>query len=243
MNFDLKNDYINSKDENSFELYSKEGNVVFKDNKLRFITSKRRFSLLERRIINYIISHISPNEQVFRIKKLAYKDLMSQTKVKDKIRIIEACRILRSQEIIIPSDGVYTSWLASFKDCNSYIEYEISSKLELYLLNLKNKNEIYHFDYKEFLSLKSTKEQALYELLSSIKNYDNVFKMSFENFKEILGYSQSYKNYDIKTDLLKIKKEFERFDNLNFVFQLDRENSNKYNVIYLKVFSKNLKDD
>lgn len=218
------------------ELYSQNNKVVFKDNQLRFMIPAKEYSLTQRKIINYIISEISPHDNEFTLKKIKLSKLSSSMKDR-KTRVLQEALKLDSEsgKFKVPGTKSWVSWFNEIIEDDNYFIYKMNDTLKTYLLNLREKYETYFFNLNDYFKIRSAKAQALYEILISIKNYDDMFKINFNKFKEVLSYSDGYKNNDITRDLKKHNNFFEKELGFSFFYKVKKENDEWF--IYLKVIN------
>ncbi len=199
-----------------------EKQLVVQSNPL--VEAQYRLDLVEQKVLRYIISMITPNDNTlekkfYRIQIKEFEQFLGWQKsgeifeyikkVADKLR-------MTTIKIFKPDVTIVTSWIASYKYPHNkgWIEFEFSSNLESELLRLKEQFTQYYL--KNVAKLKSQYSIRLYELLrqyagvgqrkESIANLRAMFGLEINEYK-LYGHLKSrilepsYKEIIQKTDI------------------------------------------
>lgn len=175
----------------------------------------------EMKLIMNAISEVKVEDKQFYLRKVSVKELERELKVQLKYdRIKELCMELKKKPIFIEKSAVkgkrkfiVLDWFASleYDEETASIEYEISSKLAPYLLELQKR--ITKANLAHILPMKSFYSMRLYILL---KEYQKIGSRTFEvtELQELLQVGESMKLYsNFKKDVLKVAiKEINKSD-------------------------------
>ena len=175
----------------------------------------------EMKLIMNAISEIKVEDKQFYLRKVSVKELEKELKTQLKYdRIKELCLELKKKPIFIEKSAVkgkrkfiVLDWFASleYDEETASIEYEISSKLAPYLLELQKRITKANLAY--ILPMKSFYSMRLYILL---KEYQKIGSRTFEvaELQELLQVGESMKLYsNFKKDVLKVAlKEINKTD-------------------------------
>jgi hypothetical protein len=210
---------------------------VFKDNRLREIRGEYKYTTTELKVINHLIANIKPNEEDFEWKSFKIRDIIGEDSKNHK-HIQDMCVGLLSKPFIVPGTKNYVNWFADINiiSHSGEIEYRFSSVLKDYLIGLLHRDEYYHFQLSDILKLNSSYEIQIFEIISSIKNMA-AYTFDFNYFKQILGFSEGYRNNDVKRKLKEVQKNLAIKTDLTFNFKLHRVKSRSYNKIVLVAIS------
>jgi len=188
--------------------------LVIKSNEM--VEASYKLSLQEQRIILYMVSKITPDDEDFKPVKLYIDDFVKIINVEGNSkyeRIEEITNKLRKRDLIIkkPESILQIGWLSSAEYFygKGYAELCFDPKLKPYLLQLKERFTKYQL--RDVIRLKHLYSIRFYELL---KQYESIGWRYFEldELKKILGIgSDEYKLYaHFKDKVLKpVKKEFD----------------------------------
>jgi Protein involved in initiation of plasmid replication len=167
------------------------------------------------------ISEVKVEDKQFYLRKVSVKELERKLKVQLKYdRVKELCMELKKKPIFIEKSAVkgkrkfiVLDWFASleYDEKTASIEYEISSKLAPYLLELQKRITKANLAY--ILPMKSFYSMRLYILL---KEYQKIGSRTFEvaELQELLQVGKSLKGYNqFKVNVLnKAIKEINKTD-------------------------------
>ncbi|MED4456135.1 replication initiation protein [Metabacillus fastidiosus] len=202
----------------------KKNEIVVKSNQL--IEAKYKLSVREQKIILYLISQISLNDEEFKMYRLSIKafcemmDLKGSPKYKEIKDITDG---LQQKLLKIRSEGkVYSvTWLSLvvYNENEGTIDMRFDPFLKPFLLQLKK--EFTKFELKNVLHLKSSNTIRLYELL---KQYSTIGERQFriDELKEYMGIGKDgYKKYtDFKRKvILAAEKEINEKTDITFYFK------------------------
>lgn len=184
---------------------------VVKSNDL--VEASYKLSLNEQRLILYMASKINREDTKFRTVQVTVKEFADTFELDYKNIYKEIKKIsksLTSKSIYVKppnssKDGeyMYIAWLSSVHYKNGVLELEFSSKLEPYLLALKNNFAIYQLG--DFVKFTSTYSIRLYQLLKRYENFrDGIKYYSIEEFRRIFSLEDKYPKYsNLKRRVLK----------------------------------------
>lgn len=211
----------------------KNGKVVVKSNVL--LESRYKISLLEMKVFLCLIAQIEPKDQEFKWYRIYLQDFMSKADLKGRSAyqgIRDACRKLRSRELVFPEDvgketevPYITGFLSSLKPFRwlPYVEVRFDPDLKPYLLHLKKNFTAY--DIRNVMQCRSVHSIRIYQLL---KQYEKIGKRTFEisELKEILGLkpSQYTQWINFKTKVIEpARKELKKHSDIYFTYKGNRK--------------------
>ncbi len=204
--------------------------LVAKDNHL--IEAKYRLSVSEQKLILILISKIMPEDEDFKIYRFRiseFSDLFNVRKDSFYKEIIKLTFTLAEKALKIYdpvlNKTIVTNWFASadYHHKEGRVEFEFSSKLKPYLLQLKNRFTGYSLD--KVIQLKSSYSIRIYEL---IKQYEKVGYRTFSitELKKILALEEGeYSQYaHFRQRVLEpAQKELAEKTDLRFTFDTIKE--------------------
>lgn len=197
-------------------------NLVVKSN--RIIEARYKLTVLEQKIILYLISLIRTNDEEFQPYKIKVKELANFLGIKGKYfyEKIDAATARLLTRVLRISDGkslLQVSWLSSAEYFKGCVELCFDPKLKPYLLQLKS--HFTKYKLKNVIQFSSIYSFRIYELLKQFEGI-GVRRFQLELLKEILEISptQYYRYNDFKKYvLLKAKKELEDHADIRFDFK------------------------
>jgi len=205
------------------ESYSEKALVV-QSNQL--IEGRYEMSLVETRIIHFLISQIKPDDKDFDTYRLYIKDLADVLDMKDEAlytKVKKATKSLLANPLSIPEPGgeLQMNWLAQAKywDNKGCVDLRFAPALKPYLLELKSSFTKHYLSV--VFSLTNPYFIRLYMLL---KQYEKIGKRTFdiEKLNEILlltGTSYTvFGNFKSRI-LLPCQKEFEENKHIDLTFE------------------------
>ncbi len=199
-----------------------EDNLVIKSNKI--IEAKYRLNAIEQKIILFLVSMIKKDDKDFNIWKIKISELANFLGINSKYAYKElkkATYNMLDKKLRLKSPGreLQLNWLSSAEYLNKegYVELEISKKLKVFLLQLKD--NFTKYTLKQVISLKSIYSIRIYELL---KQYEKIGEryIEIQELKEMLGTSDKYNLYKDfkKRTILRAQKELKEKTDLSFKF-------------------------
>lgn len=217
-------------------------NKIVKSNAI--IEAKYKLSLLEQKLILLMASLINREDTDFKFCRVKIQTFINFLGIQaseyhgiyDNVRRI--VKQLASKPVSIErEDGSWLilNWVASaeYIPKEGVIEFEFSSKLRPYLLELKKSFTTYRLKY--VISLNSSYSIRIYELL---KQYEKIGSRRFlvDELKQILGVEKGYKLYaDFKRNVLEVaRKELPSKSDLIFEY---REIKKAQKVIEIEFFN------
>lgn len=185
------------------------------------VNAKYDLNAFEMKLIMNAISEIKIEDKQFFTRKVSVKDLEKELKVQLKYdRIKELCMELKKKPIFIEKSSfrgkrkfIVLDWFASleYDEETASLEYEISQKLALYLLDLKKR--ITKANLEHILPMKSFYSMRLYLML---KEFQKIGSRIFEvaELQDILQVGETLKAYNqFKVNVLnKAVKEINKSD-------------------------------
>lgn len=185
-----------------YMLNKRRSETVVKSNDL--IEASYKLSLNEQRLILYMASKINREDKEFRIVRVTVKEFADTFELDYKNIYKEIKKIsksLTSKSIYVKppnsskdSEYMFISWLSSVLYQNGVLELEFSSKLEPYLLELKNNFSKYQLG--DFVKFTSTYSIRLYQLLKRYEDFrDGTKYYSIEEFRRIFSLEKKYPKY------------------------------------------------
>jgi len=195
------------------------------------IQTRQEYSLLEKRIIYYIINELQ-NYQNFSINKTLFEDLEFNVNLKvlgvyNYQRIKREADNLMSRKIYpVNNDKEFHGFVlfpeVHYKSKEGIITVVLYKKAVKYLLELKQ--GFTNYQLKSALYLSRTTTQRLYELLSKYKDTGVWRKVDIDYLKKLLNIEGKYEKFSaFRTYVLEAtKKEIESKTDINFSYELHK---------------------
>jgi plasmid replication initiation protein len=228
-----------------FEIEQKKYSVV-QSNPL--VNAQYKLDLIEQKVLRYIISMITPHDETlekkfYRIQIKELEEFLGWVEEGGKIfnyikRVADKLKITTIR-VKKPGTTIVTSWIASYEypENKGWIEFELSSKLESELLQLKKQFTQYYL--KNISKLKSQYSIRIYELL---KEYASIGKReeSIESLRMMLGLQNEYKEYrDLKRRILEpAYKEINQKTDISFIWKPLKEARKVIGIIFYDIEQK-----
>lgn len=210
-------------------------NLVVQSNSL--INASYNLTLLEKRIIVFMISQIHQDDEKFQSYRLDIKEFCENLETDSKNlyeRVQEHLKRLMTRVVEIQEEDriLLTHFLSSseYQFGNGYVELCFDPKLKPYLLQLKKCFTAYSLE--NVLSLKSVYSVRIYELL---KQFEVIGErtISVEELKRMFKAQNKYKSYYLfkQRVILKAQEELSALSDISFDFDEIKEGRK---VTYLK---------
>lgn len=206
-------------------------------------------SLNARKIYDYIYKKgldfykNSPNDNfgIYQVNIYEIKEIIGMNKNTDHSLIIEELKAIRNIEFQTYDDKYFISFpiLAGFSLKENGI-LEVSLSQFLIRMMFEKENPYYHLvDELAYRELKSKYSKIILDLHYRYKDI-GIPKMKINKFKDLMQYTDSYKNNDIERFVLgQAKKELEKYNNLELTWEIEKL-GRKWNYIRLIVIDKNI---
>ena len=216
------------------ELMDNRSYSIVKDNKLIQNVTRRKYelSVLEQKVLCYILSKIKPAENITSVPEYTYQfNIREFCKVcgidfdngKNYKNIKSALDRLADNSFWLDyGEGEFRfQWIVTpdIKKGQGVIEVEIPKKVMPYLYNLSEKFTTYQF--YNILALKSSYSIMLYELLKSYAWQKHIV-LSIEDLRRYLGIGEEkYKEYKAfrRSVIERSIKEIEQYTDLRITFE------------------------
>ncbi|MGL5357090.1 MAG: replication initiation protein, partial [Cetobacterium sp.] len=206
-------------------------------------------SLNARKIYDYIYKKgldfykNSPNDNfgIYEVNIYKIKEIIGMNKNTDHSLIIEELKAIRNIEFQTYDDKYFISFpiLAGFSLKENGI-LEVSLSQFLIRMMFEKENPYYHLvDELAYRELKSKYSKIILDLHYRYKDI-GIPKMKINKFKDVMQYTDSYKNNDIERFVLgQAKKELEKYNNLELTWKIEKI-GRKWDYIKLNVIDKNI---
>lgn len=204
-------------------MYDKKSLVV-KANKV--IEARYKLTVLEQKLIAFVISLIKLDDKDFKIFEIRVKELADFLGIESKdiySKMKSITRKMLTRELILKVEGreLQVTWLSSadYFEGKGIVEIEISEKMKPFLLQLKR--QFTKYEIQNVIQFKSVYAFRIYELL---KQYQDLGfrRFNIEDLREVLGIkgNQYIKYSAFKTYvLLKAQSEIEKHTDISFTFK------------------------
>ncbi len=198
--------------------------TVVKSNRL--VEACYRLTLMEQRVILYMVSMIKPEDEDFTLYRIKISSLVDMLGIRGDSTYWQMKKTTRNLvdipiNINEPKGLLQTSWLSSARyfDKEGYVELEFSPQLKPYLLQLKARFTSY--DLRCVIRLNSVYSIRIYELLVQyLKIGERAFQLA--ELRKMLGIEDKeyplYGNFKNKV-LLVAQKELSKSTDISFIFK------------------------
>jgi plasmid replication initiation protein len=199
-------------------------NLVVKANKV--IEARYKLTVLEQKLIAFVISLIRLDDEDFKIFEIRVKELADFLGIESKdiySKMKSITRKMLTRELILKDEGreLQLTWLSSadYYEGKGIVEIEISEKMKPFLLQLRR--HFTKYEIQNVIQFKSVYAFRIYELL---KQYEDLGfrRFNIDDLREILGIkgNQYLKYSAFKTYvLLKAQSEIEKHTDISFNFK------------------------
>jgi len=222
-----------------------QANALIEADYQKFIPSRAQ------KIVRMIFSLIQPDDENFKIYKvkfedvkrfLGYQDSVTWGRFRQDLRDI-ALSLYENKEILHIKEGkreLFAPWFASIEinEENDTLEFEISTKLKPYLLELKRNFTTYGLI--NIRNLRSSYSIRIYELL---KQYAKIGyrQFSMEELRAKLGIPpekyERYSQFKLRV-IQKPQEDLREYTDIAFTFE-ELKTSRKVTAIYFRIYPNN----
>jgi len=233
-----------------------ENNEVKKSESL--VKSRYKLNPLALKLITSLISAVQSSDKPDQVYQVAIKDFIDLAELKGKDyykKLDDATDEILSKPLLIPKEGknfLKANWASSieYKDGDGMIEFQISSKIFPYILDLK-KNYL-KYDLSNILRLRSDYSIRLYEFLKDEYNKNSRYNRSITVIFELdflidkFGIPASYQYKDIRVQILnKAKEDLLKHTDIKFDWEVASKLRKKVHSIKFKIYPnlKNIKQE
>jgi len=204
--------------------------------------SRHKLSLQEQKIIQYLISHVKPNDENFTEHRFSIIEFcrfcgMDEKNGKNYHDIKEALKALRDRSVWVEiEDGVETTlgWInkATINKRSGTVMLKLDEDLKPFLLLLHEQYTMYEIHYT--LAMKSKYSIRLYELLKSYA-FKKTALLEIDELKRLLDAENHKLNGNFKAKVLDVAlREINEYTDISVEYSFQKE-GNRYAHVWFGI--------
>lgn len=216
--------------------------VTLKGNPLS-LNARKIYDYIYRKGLDFYKNNPTDNFGIYEVNIYEIKEIIGMNKNTDHSIVIEELKAIQNIEFQTYDDKYFISFpiLAGFSLKENGI-LEVALSQFLIRMMFEKENPYYHLvDELAYKELKSKYSKIILDLYYRYRDVE-IPKMKIKKFKDLMQYTDSYKNNDIERFVLgQAKKELEKSNNLELNWEIEKV-GRKWDYIKLTVIDRDLLD-